>query len=501
MSAIRIEQINQATLRITSDDFGIEQELCEHFKFRPDGYQFTPSFKNKVWDGWVRKYDVYRKTLPYGLLSYVENFAQKNDYPVENLVPKTHEAPAREEVEQFIAGLNLHSGGKKIALRDYQVEAVYQAIARGRMIALSPTSSGKSAIIYCYIRWMLQSGERVLLCVPTTMLVTQMFKDFEDYSSHNGWDVEQFAHTLHAGREKIFTKPVLISTWQSIHALTKTKNKATQEFMASWTVYIGDEAHRFASASLMQISDRLVNAKFRLGTTGTLKDSKVDKLTLEGSFGAVFKVTTTKDLMDAGQVVKLKIKCLMLQYPAEVKKAMCGIDYKAELDWLVTNPKRNRFIANLTRAIPGVTLVLFQLVEKQGKALYETIKKQCGDTRPVFYISGKVSPKEREEIRAALMINPTAILVASYQTLSTGVNAPGIENVVFASPMKSRITNLQSIGRGLRLREGKSSCTLYDISDNLAHKSKLNHTLRHFKERIETYQSEGFEFNVTEVAL
>lgn len=381
---------------------------------------------------------------------------------------------------------------------DFSVDAEHESYNHKGVVH---HNSGKSAIIYCYIRWMLQSGERVLLCVPTTMLVTQMFKDFEDYSSHNGWDVEQFAHTLHAGREKIFTKPVLISTWQSIHALTKTKNKATQEFMASWTVYIGDEAHRFASASLMQISDRLVNAKFRLGTTGTLKDSKVDKLTLEGSFGAVFKVTTTKDLMDAGQVVKLKIKCLMLQYPAEVKTAMRGIDYKAELDWLVTNPKRNRFIANLTRAIPGVTLVLFQLVEKQGKALYETIKKQCGDTRPVFYISGKVSPKEREEIRAALMSSPNAILVASYQTLSTGVNAPGIENVVFASPMKSRITNLQSIGRGLRLREGKSSCTLYDISDNLAHKSKLNHTLRHFKERIETYQSEGFEFNVTEVAL
>lgn len=496
---IRIEKLNESTLRVTSEDFGIEQELCDHFSFRPDGYQFMPSYKSKVWDGFVRLFDIHRKTLPAGLLEYAQKFAKDNEYECKVSFDEICDdsVVSLEDVQSFVNQLNIHSRGKKIELRDYQIDAIHRAINKERMMALSPTSSGKSAIIYAYIRWHLQFGRKIVLMVPTTSLVSQMFSDFQDYSSEDGdWDAEEFCHELYSGKDKETDKPVLITTWQSIHSMTK--NKQAIAFYKNWDVYIGDEAHRFASNSLQQISAKLINARYRLGTTGTIQDAKVSKLSLEGSFGPVYRVITTKELMDANQVVKLNIKCLLLDYDDETRKLLKGAEYQKEIDYIVSLEKRNRFIIKLAKASKGNTLILFQFVDKQGKPLFDIANELC-DGRPIFYISGEVTTEERERIRKTLDTHDDAIVICSYGTTSTGINIPSIENIIFASPTKSKIRNLQSIGRGLRLREGKDSCKLYDIADNFSTKSKINHTMKHLKERIETYQAEQFVFDIKNI--
>lgn len=492
--SIVISKLNEAILQVTSDDFGIEQELCDHFSFRPDGYQFMPSFKSKVWDGFVKLFDIHRKTLPVGLLEYAKKFAADNGYKCELSFPEIHSDSqvSLSEVRDFIDLLNIHSRGKKIELRDYQIDAIYKAITKERMLALSPTSSGKSAIIYVYVRWHLEFGRKIVLMVPTTSLVSQMFSDFEDYSSEDDWNVDEFCHQLYSGKDKETDKPVLITTWQSIHSMTK--NKKALDFYKEWDVYIGDEAHRFASNSLQQISSKLINARYRLGTTGTIQDAKVSKLSLEGSFGPVYRVITTRELMDAKQVVNLNIKCLLLEYDEETRKLLKGADYQKEIDYIVSLEKRNKFIVKLAKASKGNTLILFQYVEKQGKPLFELATDIC-EGRPLFYISGEVDTDERERIRKVLDTHDDAIVICSYGTTSTGINIPSIENIIFASPTKSKIRNLQSIGRGLRLKDGKESCKLYDIADNFSMKSKLNHTMKHLKERIETYQAEQFTFD------
>lgn len=495
---IKISKVNESTLAITSNEISVEYELNDFFTFDVPGAKFMPMYKAKIWDGKARLYNIHRKTLPFGLYEYVLKFAKDRGYKIETTVEFPGEQISREQIKIFCESLNIHSRGEKIELRDYQVEAVYQAITKGRLLALSPTSSGKSVIIYCYVRWHLMHNRRIILMVPTTSLVTQMFNDFIDYSSANKWEVENYCHKLYSGQPKIFGKPVLITTWQAIHAFSKRKTSEIINFYKSWDVYIGDEAHRFASNSILTISNKLVNAKFRLGTTGTIQDAKVSKLTLEGSFGPVYQVITTKDLMNAGQVVKLNIKCLILNYNEEVRKLFKNADYQKEIDYLVTCEKRNEFIANLAKATKGNTLVLFRYVEKQGKPLYNLIKQKCSK-KTVFYISGEISTDEREYIRQVLEKHDNAILVASYATLSTGVNIPSIENIIFASPIKSKITNLQSIGRGLRLKEGKTQCQLFDIADNLSFGSKMNYSMLHLKERLEHYQKENFVFSIKKV--
>lgn len=499
MPTIFVEKTNEAMLRVTSDDFGVEQELSDFFRFRPKGYQFSPKFRARVWDGFIYLYDINRKRLPFGLLPYIHAFSENNKYTVENigkLVEDQH--ISADETKNYVNSLNAHGSGKRLEIRDYQYETIHTALAKRRCLIMSPTGSGKSFAIYAYTRWMLDHGERVILIVPTTSLVRQMYSDFEDYSSHNEWDVESNCHILYSGKERIFNKPVLITTWQSLHAISKQKGKDADEFFQRWTAVIGDEAHNFTGGSLLSVMNRLTNAKFRLGTTGTVQDEKISKLTLEGAFGPITRIITTKQLISANQLTDLRIKCLTLDYGQDTCKLVKKMDYAEELDFIVSNQKRREFIIKLAGATTGNTLVLFQFIEKHGSPMYELATTLLKNKR-VFFISGEVNADIREDIRKELSSIDNAVVFASYGTTSTGVNIPSIENIIFSSPTKSKIRNLQSIGRGLRLKEGKSICTLYDIVDNLSSGKHLNYTLKHFKERLDIYSLEQFKFDITKV--
>jgi superfamily II DNA or RNA helicase len=265
-------------------------------------------------------------------------------------------------------------------------------------------------------------------------------------------------------------------------------------------VIIGDEAHQFKAKSLTTIMEKLTHVKHRIGTTGSLDDKKVNRLVLEGIFGRVYRVTTTKRLQDEGRLAGLQITSLLLKHPEDVRKAHSKMEYDVEVDYIVGCEKRNKFIRNLSLICKGNTLVLFQFVEKHGEPLYEMIKSKAGD-RPVYIIHGGVNVKEREAIRRKLATESNAIVVSSYGTMSTGINIPSIENIIFASPSKSVIRVLQSVGRGLRLNTGKSHCNLYDLTDDLHWKGWKNHTLKHGADRYKIYAGEQFTVKLTEINL
>ena len=490
---IKIEKVNEVYLRIYTEQ-GIAQELSEFFTFEVPGARFTPKFKAKMWDGKIRLYDLHRKTLYVGLLKYVQEFADRNCYKIEYLndVVKSTEI-THEEVAEYAEWLNLHGRGEPIEIRDYQVDAIQKAISNERVMLLSPTASGKSLIIYTTMRHHLEHNRKCILIVPTTSLVEQMYADFQDYSTANGWRTDRHCQKLYSGFPKTFDSDVLITTWQSIY-------KQPAAWFQQFDVIFGDEAHQFKATSLSSIMEKMVNVRYRIGTTGTLDNKKVHKLVLEGMFGPVYRVITTKELMDQGSVANLKIKCLVLKYDEVTRKMMNKCQYQSEMDFLVTHDKRNKFIRNLAVSCEGNTLVLFQYVEKHGSVLYDMIKAKAGN-RKVFYIHGGTDVEAREEARKIMSKEKDAIALASFGVFSTGVNIPSIENVIFASPSKSKIRNLQSIGRGLRLNEGKTHCNLFDIADDLHWKSWKNHTLRHLQERVQTYAEEKFSFKLLEVDL
>ena len=485
MSDVILHKLNEAYIKVECEK-SISQELSSYFSFRVPGYQFVPAYKNKLWDGFIRLYDLRTNQIYHGLVPYVEKFCAERNYTSEiNSEISITESFSLVEAVDFVRTLNLPH-----EIRDYQLNAFVQAVRNRRILLLSPTASGKSLILYVILRWLQESDyKRGLLIVPTTSLVEQMYTDFESY----GYDSEEYCHRQYSGKEKHTNKLLTITTWQSIY-----KNDA--DYFEQFDFVMGDEAHQFKAKSLTTILSGCTNAKYRIGTTGTLDGTQTHRLVLEGLFGPVYKATTTSELIDKGQLASFKIKCLILKHNEAVCKQARDWDYNTEIDYIVQNPARNEFIRNLALSLNGNTLILFQFVEKHGKDLYTIIKDSVKD-RHVFFVFGGTDVEVRESVRAITEKERDAIIVASYGTFSTGVNIRNLHNIIFASPSKSRIRNLQSIGRGLRKGDNKEEAVLFDIADDFRIGKFVNYTLKHFIERVKIYDDEKFNYKFYNIEL
>ena len=487
---IIIEKKNEVYITVDCDS-GVQREISEFFTFYVPGYKFMPAFRNRMWDGKIRLFSQKTKEIYFGLYPYIKAFAEERGY---NIVAGK-DIDIDNKVDRDVVTKFSNSLGQKFEARDYQIDAIFHSLKRNRTLLVSPTASGKSFIIYSLIRYYShlikeESNNRILLIVPTTSLVEQMYTDFESY----GWNVKKNCHRLYSGYSNQTDKKVLISTWQSLYKLPK-------EYFKQFGCVFGDEAHLFKSKSLTEIMTKLIDCKYRIGLTGTLDGAHTHKLVLEGLFGAVNKVTTTKKLMDKNQLSNLVVRCLILKHSEANAKIISKGKYQDEIDYLVGSTSRNNFIRNLALKLKGNTLILFQLVEKHGKNLHKIIQDKAEENRKVFYIYGGVDTEEREKARSIVEKEDNAIIVASYGTFSTGINIKNLHNIIFASPSKSRIRNLQSIGRGLRLGDNKVNATLYDIADDLNYKSKENYTLKHFQERINIYTEEEFDYEIHNINL
>ena len=485
MSHLIISKKNEVYLHINAEPH-IYYELADQFTFEVPNAKFSPQYKNKYWDGKIRLFNTQTGEIYIGLLDRIIRFCEDHGYTYEFANNKFYGLPfevnehiSKEGVKDYMTTISRH------APRDYQVEGVYDALRHNRKLLISPTASGKSLMIYSVVRYYVEKQQNILIVVPTTSLVEQMYKDFADY----GWDVGSYCHKIYAGKERETDSQVIITTWQSIYKLPK-------QYFARFNVVVGDEAHQFKSKSLISIMTKLCDAKYRFGFTGTLDGSQTHKWVLEGLFGPSYKIINTDELMKKGHLAKLDIKILLLKHPPNRFEV-----FEDEVQYIINHSKRNNFIKNLTLDLKGNTLVLFSRVEGHGQPLYDLINTNKVDERHVFFIHGGVETEERERVREITEKESNAIIVASYGTFSTGINIRNLHNVVFASPSKSRIRNLQSIGRVLRKGENKVKATLYDIADDISYKSRKNYTLNHLIERIKIYNEENFNYDIVNILL
>ena len=502
MEKIIVKKKNEVFLHVVTEP-GIEMELTEHFCFFVPGYKFMPAYKNRMWDGKIRLFDLRKKVIYGGLFTYIKEFALARGYELiceDNSMYGRPDTEELHDIESFLNSLSLSVNGVGITPRSYQLDALSRALREKKSLLLSPTASGKSLIIYLAIRYHLEMNQgNVLLIVPTTSLVEQMYSDFGDYSATDEWNVGDNCHKIYSGKEKYNIKQrVIITTWQSIY-------KESSNWFQDFGMVVGDEAHNFKAKSLTSILEKCVNAKYRIGTTGTLDGSQTHQLVLEGLFGPVFKVTTTKKLMEENSLSQLDIFVLLLKYSDEYCKLVSKMKYQDEIDFIVKYEARNNFIANLAMDQEGNSLILFHFVDKHGKPLHDLLKKKFDElprnTRRLFYVSGETDVDTREEIRAITEKQDNAIIVASMGTFSTGINIKRLHNIIFASPSKSQIRVLQSIGRGLRKSADGIDTKVFDIADDLHWKSKKNYTLLHAAERIKIYSKEKFDYKIHDINI
>jgi len=328
---IIIKKKNEVYVTVKAEPH-INQELSDLFTFDVPGAKFMPQYRSKYWDGKIRLYSPATGEIYGGLVDKIVSWAKKSEYSLEFENNQFYGAPfeeneiiSREGVKDYMTRISKHKP------RNYQIDAVYDALRYNRKLLISPTASGKSLMIYAVVRYYAEKNKKILLVVPTTSLVEQMFKDFQDY----GWDAENYCHRIYAGKEKTNENPVTITTWQSIYKLKRP-------FFKDFEVVIGDEAHLFKSKSLISIMTKMDAAKYRFGFTATLDGTLSHKWVLEGLFGPAYKIVRTDELIEKGHLAKLNIKILLLQHESQRFDV-----YEDEVQFIIQNERRNNFIKKL----------------------------------------------------------------------------------------------------------------------------------------------------------
>lgn len=493
MAQVHITKLNESFIKVTAQDESTVEDIYQSFKYKDPTH--VPN-KWQKWDGTVRMYDRSTGKMQAGVLFILLKWLKESEYDYhvdpelkDTLINKI----TREEIQEWVDGLDLSDEeGNSITPYDYQVESLFLTVKYQKMVLLAATSAGKSLIIYLIQRFydMLYPEMRKIVVVPTAQLVTQLSKDFSDYSRRNGWAASAKVHQIVDGATKATTKPIIISTWQGIQNMDR-------DFFEEFAVLLVDECHGASAKKLTQICNYSTNAFVRIGLTGTLKDNELHPIAVQACFGPAKRVVTTKELIDAGRATKVYIRQIHLAYNHGDRMKVNGggkdgapMSFQEEVEFLFDHQWRNKVIVTLAKSLKGNSLFLFERVDSH-LLLLEGLMKEAG--LDVKVIHGDVKTGERDMIKALAESEDGVIILGTYGCISTGISIKRLRNLVFCHPSKSIVRVLQSIGRVLRLHKLKDFANLYDIIDDICTAGRLNYGVRHAIKRAEFYEAEGHE--------
>lgn len=491
MVDITIEKYNDTYVLVNADP-SIKMELSDYFCFEVEGARFNRKVKYGLWDGRIRLFGSRYGELPCGLKKNLITWASKNNYTVQDNAV-TGADLSRSDFDLWLESRRFFDGEKQIVPHWYQSDAAYHFLTSSRCLLQLPTSAGKSLIIGICAKYYLERNPRkVLVIVPTVALVKQMKDDLMNYRLFNDNDILG----IKSGTERDAAAQVYVSTWQ-------TACKQPEAWFSQFGMLMTDEVHLGTGQTLTKINQGMIDCEYKAGLTGTIKDAKSHIMQLIGLYGPIFFPVNTARLMKDGQVTEIDIRPILLNYPNNMKEFR-GLDYPSEIKWLITNPKRNKFIAKLATASPEKnTIVLFKQLS-HGKKLFEIINNMVGHQRKVIYIAGDVKATHREELRDIIENEKGAIIIASFGTMSTGVSIKNLHRAICAHPVKSKIINLQSIGRVLRKHSTKDKAMWYDLIDDFTNgikTKKKNFAFKHGIDRLRLYAREQFNYKMSKVNL
>jgi len=494
---IELKKINESYFYINSFDNMVLDQISNEFTFYVKNFQYHPKYKKldsngrRRWDGKIRLFNKKTKLLYVGLFDLLTKYFDINkiEYIGDPKLYKKVEFSAT-EIENWIKSLNV-----PLEKYNHQLQLVQAALIENRLIAISPTSSGKSFALYLYIKYLLENylkpTDKILLTVPVINLVEQMATDFEKYDENYG-TITKKIHRIRGGFSKHSDKQIYISTWQSIYDME-------QDYFEQFKVLIMDETHRFSSECTKMLAEKSINANFRLGVTGTLDDWKTNNIMLQGIIGKIVKIIKTSDLIKEKILTPLRIFNIIIGYSKNDRENIGHTKiYARELQYILDHPARLDLVVSTIIQLPHNSLVLFTRLD-YGKKILQNLRDKT--QKRLYYVDGETPVSEREQIRRDVELEKDCVLVASAQIFSTGVNIKNIHNVFLTSGGKSKIRLLQSIGRGLRLHKTKNVLTVIDFIDDLSLPSKNNFMLKHYHQRQNFYIQEGFPYQTREIKL
>ncbi len=496
---VTIEKINESAYKVISETQLYLDEIRQLCSAKIPNAQFLPAVRMGYSDGVKYFYKDFNDYLivPKG---FIKNIVKRlNDkYKLNISFDDNIEKVSKEQFDRFVKNINL-----PFEPYDFQLKAAFDSINSGNKICVMATGSGKSLTIYILCRWFLEkyknTEEKILLIVPSIVLLNQMYSDFKDYGFN---DLDLFIDRL-GGDFKIkqFVKKINISTWQSLY-----KNV---DLFKDISVIIEDECHMAASDVHEKIIyPSAVNAKYRFGFTGTLPQSYCDKLSLMAVLGNAETYVTPRELIDKGLATEMEIKAIILKYNDETSSIIKTIrNYQQEMSFFLDIEERTDKIAKLIVKVSekGNTIALFtrvtngEILAKKVCKLKYGVDVEISELRKInkyniFFVSGETKASDREAIRQIMENCDDAIIFGTTSIMSTGVNIRKLKSLVNTMPGKSYIKINQSIGRMLRKHETKNNIVyLFDIVDDGRGKhSKKNYMFKHYEERLKFYRENSY---------
>jgi superfamily II DNA or RNA helicase len=310
-----------------------------------------------------------------------------------------------------------------------------------------------------------------LVIVPSTQLVEQFKEDMIEYGIPG-----EYIGKVYTGFKE-WDNAIVISTWQTL--------KNNDDKIGMYDCMIADECHQVKAHELKKIFSKS-KAKYRLGFTGTLHNHITDLYNTKAYLGPVLKEYPSGLLAKQGYVAECNVKAFVLN-----NYSIQSENYHDVKEEVFNNKFRLKFISEVLKKIDdNVLLLVSKIVE--GDTLLKLINRHTN--KEVVFLSGKDKTKVREEWRKKMMSNKNIALIATYGIFQQGINIPNLKYAMLASPVKSKIRTLQSIGRALRIHENKEDgAYIIDIIDDVKFLKK------HGNRRLEYYKTEDFNVDIINV--
>lgn len=491
MFEVEIEDLNETFIRVNSNNRAVFDDLYSKFSFEVPGAKFMPSFKDGSWDGFIRMFHYRDRLLYKGLGKELVDMLKSSDYGKVRFKGFKKREDISEKFYDLVERIKSELPSD-IDPYDFQIETALEALQKGRALILSPTSSGKSLLIYIMFRYIeeyeMEEGDKYLLIVPSITLVDQMADDFKIFG------YKKKIHQIVGGSKKDDEEAnIYVSTWQSLQ-------KQTALWFKKFKGLTVDEVHGATAASLKSTVEKCTNAFFKTGLTGTITELITDEMMLRGLFGQIIVATTYKEMRERGIIPEVKIEMRRVRYSKRYETVCQSVkgDFQMESAFVQSNEGRDEVLLEIAR----------ENFDKNGIFLFKEIKHlkriealfRKNFNRPIVIINGGVAREVRADIRRQIdeqanLGNRGIILLATYGTMSTGVSIKNLDYGVYAASIKSKIKTLQSLGRLLRKSSTKLGAWLYDIWDDLTewHKKEDNYGKKHAFERHRFYSEAEFD--------
>jgi len=364
-----------------------------------------------------------------------------------------------------------------LKLRDYQKEIVDKCLNLGRGTVLLATAGGKTLVMASLLSkiYSINKEFKACLIVPNRGLVEQTFNDFRDYGvpfTFSKWTGDD---------ELVLSKNVIICN----SAIVQSKNSDI-----SWMEYVDvmlvDECHHLKKSNEITKIVESCKTPHKFGFTGTLPEDKMDQWSVIGKIGPIIFQKKSYELREEKHVVPAIAQIIEINYKTQPVRTfsnnLATDNYKNEINFIKNNNFRNNVIKKITKNSSNNILILIDYLD-HGDILNDLLTRELKD-KEVFYIKGEVEVSDRERIRKIMEYKNNVVCIAISKIFSTGINIKNLHYIVFDGGGKSKIKTLQSIGRGLRLHESKSTLYIVDLAD------QLYYGVQHQDKRKEFYEQE-----------